>query len=238
VPLVAGAGAADDGGVSTDITSHEARRTGDLQAVEVFADVVCPFAHVGLRRFVRRRAELGADHPLLRVRAWPLELVNAKPLDPTDVLRHVEELRDQVDPALCRGFDPDAFPRSSVPALALAALANRHGDATGEQVSLALRDALFEHGRDIGDPSTLEEIASRFGLAVPDRDTQQQLVLADWEEGKRRGVRGSPEFFVGGRGYFCPALRIEKIDGDLRIVPNPEAFDAFLRESLGDRDTT
>jgi hypothetical protein len=47
--------------------------------VEVFADVGCPFAHVGLRRFVERRDELGRDDVVLWVRAWPLELVNARP---------------------------------------------------------------------------------------------------------------------------------------------------------------
>ena len=62
-----------------------------VRTVEVFADVVCPFAHVGLRRFVARRAELGRSRPLLLVRAWPLELVNAKPFDPASVARNVAE---------------------------------------------------------------------------------------------------------------------------------------------------
>jgi hypothetical protein len=30
-----------------------------MTVIEVFADVACPFTHVGLRRFVDRRAELG-----------------------------------------------------------------------------------------------------------------------------------------------------------------------------------
>ena len=57
-----------------------------MDALEVFADVCCPFTHVGLRRIVRRRAELGRDDVVLVVRAWPLELVNGVPLDPESCL--------------------------------------------------------------------------------------------------------------------------------------------------------
>jgi hypothetical protein len=47
-----------------------------VRVVEVFADVSCPFAHVGLRRLVEQRDKLARDDIVLRVRAWPLELVN------------------------------------------------------------------------------------------------------------------------------------------------------------------
>jgi len=46
--------------------------------IEVFADVACPFTHVGLKSFVARRAGLGRDDVILRVRAWPLEIVNLR----------------------------------------------------------------------------------------------------------------------------------------------------------------
>ena len=79
--------------------------------VEVFADVRCPFAHVGLLRFVERRRELGADDISLVVRAWPLELVNGTPLDAAMVSQKIRALREQVAPTLFRGFDEDAFLR-------------------------------------------------------------------------------------------------------------------------------
>ena len=74
-------------------------------SVEVFAEITCPFAHVGLRRFVVRREASGRAAPVLWVRAWPLELVNGEPLDPDVVARHVDELRERVAPDLFRGFD-------------------------------------------------------------------------------------------------------------------------------------
>ena len=53
-----------------------------VSTVEVFADVLCPFTHVGLPRFVDRRRALGRADVTLQVRAWPLEIVNGQPLDP------------------------------------------------------------------------------------------------------------------------------------------------------------
>ena len=197
--------------------------------VEVFADVVCPFTHVGLRRIVTRRAALGSSRPMLRVRAWPLELVNGEPLDPNLVAQHVKELREQVEPDLFRGFDPDALPDSSLPALALVAQAYREGDRIGEQVSLAVRDAVFEEGRDIADPAVLDDIAAIHGVATRGPDAAR-AVLADFEEGQRRGVRGSPEYYLDEQGWFCPALRIENINGKLTITLDADGFDTFLAE--------
>jgi predicted DsbA family dithiol-disulfide isomerase len=197
--------------------------------IEVFAEVACPFTHVGLRRIVTTRSATGRTQPLLRVRAWPLELVNGAPLAPDLIAQHVDELRSQVDPRLFRGFDPAALPATSFPAFELVAAAYARGDAAGEQVSLAVRDALFEEGRDVSDPSVLAEIGRSHGLADPGPDATRS-VLADYEAGKRLGVRGSPEYFLDGDGYFCPALQMREIDGTLEIENASEAFDAFVAE--------
>jgi len=191
--------------------------------VEVFADVGCPFTHVGLVRFVERRDALGAD-VVLRVRAWPLELVNGRPLDPDFIAEEVEEIREQVAPDLFRGFDPAAFPSSSLPAFALAASAYDVDLATGEAVSLAVRRALFEEGHDVADPAVLADLAAAHGL-VPAVSGSAE---ADWEEGRRRGVIGSPHFFTASGGFFCPALDIARIDGHLRITADETGFASFL----------
>jgi predicted DsbA family dithiol-disulfide isomerase len=198
--------------------------------VEVFADIGCPFTHVGLRRLVDRRRTLGTVLPL-RVRAWPLELVNGAPLAPELVAEEIEALRAQVAPDLFVGFDPARFPATSLPALDLAAAAYRRSPEVGERVSLALRHALFEEGRDVAAPDVLAEVAAAHGLDAPTaRD--RAAVDEDWAEGRRRGVLGSPHFFVGAKGFFCPSLDIERVDGHLRIKSDPEALDAFLSHAL------
>ena len=196
-----------------------------MRTIEVFADVRCPFTHVGLRRLTQRRDEVGADLRLL-VRAWPLELVNHAPLDGDLIAEEVHELRDQVAPDLFTGFDPATFPASSLPALALAAAAYQHDSTSGERVSLMLRDALFERGRDIARPDELASIATAAGL--PSTVDAAGQVVEDWQEGQRRGVIGSPHFFVGDTDFFCPALHVEHIDGHLHITRDSAGFDEFI----------
>ncbi len=195
--------------------------------VEVFAEVACPFTHVGLLRIVGRREELGRTEPLLRVRAWPLELVNGAPLDPEKVAQHVDELRDQVEPGLFSGFDPAVVPGTSFPAFELTAAAYAHGDALGEAVSLAIRHALFEEGRDVADPEVLAGIGRHLGVGAPGPDARA-AVLADFEAGTRLEVRGSPEYFLDDRGFFCPALRLQEVGGALEIEDAADAFGDFL----------
>jgi predicted DsbA family dithiol-disulfide isomerase len=202
-----------------------------VRAVEVFADVRCPFTHVGLRRLLERREQSGGMAFVLRVRAWPLELVNDTPLDPDMIAEEVDELRTQVAPHLFAGFDPGRFPDSSLPALMLAAAANQQDAAVGERVSLALRDALFEQGRDIASPEVLAELARTSGIGLP-TDGMGPPVLDDWHEGEARGVVGSPHFFVDGSGYFCPGLEITRTDGGLDIRKNGAAFEAFVARCL------
>jgi predicted DsbA family dithiol-disulfide isomerase len=202
-----------------------------VSMIEVFADVRCPFTHVGLRRLVERRAERGLTDVAVHVRAWPLELVNNERLDPVMIGEEVAALRAQVAPDMFKGFDPSHFAATSIPGLMLAAAGYEHSLATGEQVSLALRDCLFEYGADIAHPDVLARLAAATGMRVPLVSVRAR-VLADWRDGQRRGVIGSPHFFVGNEGTFCPSLDIARREGQLRITGDPGAFDVLLDRCL------
>ncbi len=117
-----------------------------VSRIEVFADMVCPFTHVGLRRLsVARR---GREHLRdVRVRAWPLEYLNGAPLASDLVGKEIDALREQIAPDLFIGFDAATFPRTSIPAFGLVAAAYAVDDLTGEVMSLALRDASSSEGR-------------------------------------------------------------------------------------------
>ncbi len=93
--------------------------------VEVFADIWCPFAHVGLRAIEEERARSGRSDLVIWVRAWPLELVNGAPLDPTATKEHADALREQVAPHQFAHLELAAFPSSTLGALALANRAYR-----------------------------------------------------------------------------------------------------------------
>lgn len=198
--------------------------------VEVFADVWCPFAHVGLQRFAQRRSERG-DEVRLVVRAWPLEWVNGEPMDPDFIAAEVAQIRTAVAPDLFAGFDPARFPTTTVPALALTGRAYETSVELGEAVALELRDRLFERGEDISDRAVLDAVAAAHGLAPVGGD---DVVRRDWAEGQARGVIGSPHFFTPGGNFFCPALDVRLLDGHLRITADPAGFDAFVASCFAD----
>jgi len=206
------------------------RTTGPV--IEVFADIWCPFAHVGLRAVEEQRSLAGRSDVAIWVRAWPLELVNGVPLDATVTWEHAEDLRDQVAPALFSHLDVDRFPTSTLAALALAHRAYRTDLQVGERVSFALRDALFEEGWDISEPETLEYLAHDLGVVMPD-ESDRAAVLAEWHEGEQRGVLGSPHFFCGETDVFCPSLGITKdpVEG-LSVVRDVSRLTAFVGQCL------
>jgi predicted DsbA family dithiol-disulfide isomerase len=205
------------------MTTERGNRPG---VVELFADVWCPFTHVGLRRLVARR-DAGLWGVRFRVRAWPLELVNGTPLEAGFIAEEVADLRAQVAPDLFTGFDVDRWPATSLPALELAAVAYEVGLDAGERTSLLLRDALFERGADISDVDVLRGVAVDADVPFPPT-AARRLVEADWAEGRRREVVGSPHFFVGEDGFFCPALDIHRVDGRLSIRADSAAFESFV----------
>ncbi len=204
-----------------------------MTVIEVFADVACPFTHVGLRRLVDLRDQQGRDDIRLRVRAWPLEVVNGTPLDPAFIAEEVDDIRRQVAPDLFQGFSADAFPATSLPALALAHAAYGIDLATGERMSLTLRDLLFEQRTDIADPRVLQGLAGEHGITGFD-PTDTGAVLADHAEGAQRGVIGSPHFFTDDGAFFCPALDVSRDEaGHLHVATDVEGFEAFAAACFG-----
>ena len=190
-----------------------------MERLEVFADITCPFTHVGLRRFVAERARRGVPEPVLHVRAWPLELVNGTPFTGDALAPKIAALRDSVAPELFTGFRPDALPSTTIPLLADVAAAYRRSPDEGERRSLEVRDAIFERGS-VPDPgeSTEADLAT---------------VQADYDEGRARGVQGSPHFFTANGDFFCPSLDITHEGGGLQISFDAEGFSSFMDAVFG-----
>lgn len=201
-----------------------------MASVEVYADIVCPFAYVGLTQLIERRHQLGRDDVRFRIRAWPLELVNGEPVDAHSIGEEIDEIKPQVAPTLFAGFDPERFPATTMPPLALTAAAYEIDDATGETVAMQLRQSLFEEGRDVSDPAMLAIVAERNG--VPGLG-DVAVVRDEWIAGRSRGVVGSPHFFVDGESVFCPVLDIRRVDGALVVKIDERAYEAFVERCFG-----
>lgn len=194
--------------------------------LEVFADITCPFTHAGLKKVVAELADVDGGVEVI-VRSWPLEWVNGTPLEAGPVKAKITALHDQLGTGDFEGFREDAWPETTIPALNLAAAAFDVDAATGLAVSLALRDAVFEEGSDVSDPAVLADIAGQFGLAPPSAEPSSR-VTADYEEGQRRGVRGSPDFWLGDEEFFCPALTLGHDDAGLTAEFDSEGLGRFM----------
>jgi predicted DsbA family dithiol-disulfide isomerase len=180
-----------------------------VQVIEVFADIWCPFTHIGLKLVAGQLRKRGRQDVTIWVRSWPLEWVNGQPMDPSATLDHINEIRVQVSTEVFVGFQASRFPHSTIPVLALVAHAYRADRELGQVLSLEVRDRLFERGLDVSDRDTLVAMAKSFGLDPPDPD-DYGTVVSDWKEGRRRGVAGSPHFFCAGMSVFCPSLDISE----------------------------
>lgn len=202
-----------------------------MEQLEVFADVSCPFAYVGLHRFVDERARRGQSTPILWVRAWPLEIVNGSAMTGDSLVPKIAALRAQVAPDLFAGFDPTRFPATTLPAMAGEVAARRHGADVGEAFSLAIRVALFEQGRDVGDEAVVNALLEDHG-AGPVLAEDHAAVLASQREGVARGVQGSPHFFVAGAGFFCPSLDISQDADGFDISFDLDGFTTFAEAAL------
>lgn len=197
-----------------------------MTTVEVFADITCPFAHVGLKRVAAHLAAVDPAASLI-VRAWPLEWVNGEPLAVESVVAKARALSDQLGVDDFGGLDPRSWPATTLPALELVALAYERDPQTGRAVSLELRAALFEQGRNIADEEVLAMMAGRHGLRP--HTGIGATVQADYDDGRARGVQGSPHFFVGDRDFFCPALELgHDADGQLSARFDDRGLADFL----------
>ncbi|MEM8621696.1 MAG: DsbA family protein [Actinomycetota bacterium] len=202
--------------------------------VDVFADITCPFTHVGLQRVVPMLSSTGRA-AVMYVKAWPLEWVNGQPLQYDAVASKSEALTAQLGGDSFRGLDAGSWPSTTIPALAMVANAYVADPATGLALSIDLRRGLFELGRDISDPDVLADYARSHALhsaiGHKARLDGEAIVRDDYEEGQRLGVDGSPHFFVGSSNFFCPALDIgHDADGALTARLDTDGLDEFLSQ--------
>ncbi len=222
-----------------DDSDNEAAATDDADpgpppTVEVFADITCPFTHVGMQRIVPMLSSTGRA-AVIYVRSWPLEWVNGEPLQYDAVAAKAAALTAQLGGDAFSGLRADTWPTTTIPALALVAHAYAGDPATGLALSLDLRRGVFERGHDISDPDVLAEYARSHALhqaiGHKARLDGEAIVRDDYEEGQRLGVDGSPHFFIGSTNFFCPALEIgHDEEGALTARLDTAGLDAFLAQ--------
>lgn len=102
-------------------------------------------------------------------------------------------------------WERDDFPTCSLPALEAAKCAARQGAGALEVMHLALFEAFFSGGRNIGNPDEVIEVARGAGLDMPRfledyrGGAAREEVLREYEEAvTRHGVRAIPTVLIDG----------------------------------------
>jgi hypothetical protein len=189
-----------------------------------------------------RRARAGVDQPPVAWRCWPLELVNERGT-PWESLSQEIPVLAQLEPDHFSAPRRQTWPSTLLPAMeALKVAGELGGPSAADRFDEAARRAFFLDRRDLSLRPTLADLAAATGLDRADflnafdGGGHRRSVVADWQEGRRRGVEGSPHAFLpDGTAVFNPG--IGKIDW-VRGIPVPREVDESAIADLLDRATT
>jgi predicted DsbA family dithiol-disulfide isomerase len=205
----------------------------------VFSDLHCPWAYLFSIRL--RRARTAVGEPPVAWRSWPLELVNERGT-PWETLSQEIPVLAQLEPDHFAPPRRATWPSTFLPAMeGLKVAGELGGPAAADRFDEAARRAFFLHRRDLSIRPVLADVAAEAGLDRArfldafDGGGHRRSVIADWQEGQRRGVQGSPHAFLpDGTGVFNPG--IGGIDW-VRGIPVPNDVDEGAIAKLLDEAT-
>lgn len=206
----------------------------------VFSDLYCPWAYVFSIRL--RRARAGVGQPPVAWRCWPLELVNERGT-PWDSLSQEIPVLTQLEPDHFAPPRRETWPSTLLPAMeALKVAGELGGPQAADRFDEVARRAFFLDRRDLSIRPTLLDLAAGAGLdreafqVAFDGGGHRRGVIADWQEGRRRGVEGSPHAFLpDGSAVFNPGIgKIDWVHG----IPVPREVDEGAIARLLDRATS
>jgi predicted DsbA family dithiol-disulfide isomerase len=185
-------------------------------ALDVWADIACPWCFIGVRHLERTLA----DREDVEVRYRAYELQPTIPPEGIDRAGYFERLFGSAEAsasasaavvAAAEGtgidFDLDGMPKVANTFFAHRVVAAHYDDAAAQQAALgALFSLYFEQAGDLGDAEAVLAAASAASGRSVDRmradlaaDGDGALVLADRAEARTLGIQAVPTFVAGGR---------------------------------------
>jgi predicted DsbA family dithiol-disulfide isomerase len=212
----------------------------------LFADIGCPWAHHAVWRWHDTRRRLGLqDRLALDVRAFPLEIFNARPT-PKLVLDGEIPVIGALAPEAGWQLWPGRtyeWPVTTLPALEAVEAAKEQGLRASEQLDRALRLAFFGSGRCISMRTVILEIAEECDRVDADKlaaaldDGRARSAVMDQKElAECSQVRGSPHFFSpDGTNAHNPGVEHHLVgEGDgFPVIDSfdPSVYDDMLRRA-------
>jgi predicted DsbA family dithiol-disulfide isomerase len=217
-----------------------------MGVIVVWSDVACPWATAALHNLRQARTRMGLDADVqLHHRAFPLELVNARPTP-----RRIVDAEIPVVGRLAPDFgwqtwpgDPAAYPGTVLLALEAVQAAKEQSVWAAEQLDYGLRRAFFADGRPISIRSVILEVAAACpevdGAALEDAlddGRGRRAVITDWRAVDGAGVKGSPHLFLpDGTDVANPGVTMHWQGQKPGGFPVIDGFDAGTYEDLLNR---
>lgn len=180
------------------MTSPPPVRPGTIQ---VWSDLLCPFAQVGLHRLRRARERLGVD-VAIEHRSFPLELFNGPhPRRGTDTEAvGLGRIEPDAELRVWTAGD-DLYPHTVLLAAEAVYAAGAQGLHPAEQLDLALRRAFWTHSRSIAHRQVILDVAEETAAVdVPalaealDAGRHRADLMADFAVAQTDAIPGSPTF--------------------------------------------
>ena len=215
--------------------------------IQVWSDLLCPFAYVALLRLRRARQCLGLRGAVrLEHRTFPLELYNGPhPRRGTDTEAvGLGQIEPDAQFRVWSAAD-DLYPHTVLLAAEAVHAANAQSLEAGEALDLALRQAFWTHSRSISHRQVILEVAGGLpaeiinvaALAAElDRGRRRASVMADFAVSRTDAVAGSPTFRLrDGSAVTNPGITV-RWDGPWASgFPVVESHDPAVYDGLLER---
>jgi predicted DsbA family dithiol-disulfide isomerase len=188
--------------------------TGATQRITIYSDYVCPFCYLG--RESLSRYQDSRDEPL-EIEWHPFDLRAGQrgpdgEIDPDaddgkdeayfeQARENVRRLQERYDVEMTTALvhDVDSLPAQ----VASYHVARSHSYEEWLAFDVAVFDALWQEGRDVGDPDVLADLAADAGIdhgeirATLDDEDAHEAVREEFEAARRAGITGVPTFAYG-----------------------------------------
>jgi predicted DsbA family dithiol-disulfide isomerase len=189
----------------TNATATVSRPATAKGTIQIWSDLLCPFAHVAVHRLTVARERLDlVDQVKIDHHAFPLELFNGPHSRPGTDSEAVG--LGTIEPAAGFRLWTAAdwlYPNTVLLANEAVAAAKAQGLGPSEALDRALRNAFWVENRTIGHRDVILEIAAETGAVdvdaltgALDSGTHRADVMADYAVARTDEVNGSPHLFA------------------------------------------
>jgi predicted DsbA family dithiol-disulfide isomerase len=210
--------------------------------VQVWSDLLCPFAYVGLLRFYRARTRLGLEDAVrVEHRSFALELFNGPhPRRGTDTEAvGVGQIEPEAEFRIWTAPE-DQYPHTVLLAAEAVIAAGALGAAAAEALDLALRRAFWTQSRSISHRKVILDVAEETG-SVDVKDLAEALdtgrhradLMADFAVAQTDTIAASPTFLLpDGTAHTNPGIDVRWEGPWASGYPVVDAHDPTVHDDL------